>query len=299
MSFDKFEENIINIYGDAGITWLASLLTLCDKLANKLSLRELRPVDNLSYNYVMTGFQGNKPIILKLGLDIERLKHEAEILKIFLGAGAVKVLAEEQGMLLLQRIMPGIPLKSYFPTKEYEAIEVASYVIKQLHATPILDKSQFAHVRDWLQNLDKDWPMPNIYLKKARKIRNDLLRTSTQEILLHGDLHHDNILRSNESQWQVIDPKGVIGDPVYEVVAFIRNPIPELLEHTDAHAIINNRIERFAKALDFPKSRIQAWCYVQAILSWIWTIEDNGDEQYFKHLTKFFDECTNGNFNVR
>lgn len=289
-----FKENIINLYGDAGKIWLASLPSLCDKITNNLGLTQLCPLENLSYNYVMSGLQGSKPIILKIGLDIEGLKHEAKVLDVFLKFGAARVIAEETGVLLLERIIPGTSLKSYFPSKEDEAIDITVNVIKSLHSAPILDKTQFFHIKELLQVLDKDWPIPSVSLKKARELRDNLLQTFTQEVLLHGDLHHDNILRSGENQWQVIDPKGVIGDPAYEVAAFIRNPIPELLEHTGARTIINNRIERFATTLNFPKSRIQDWCFVQAVLSWIWTLEDNGDEQYFKRLTEFFDEYTNG-----
>lgn len=45
-----------------------------------------------------------------------------------------------------------------------------------------------------------------------------------------SDLHHDNILQNGHA-WVVIDLKGVIGEPAYEVSAFIRSPIPELLHH--------------------------------------------------------------------
>src|SRR5438128_10621106 len=121
-----FKENIINLYGEAGKNWLASLPVLCDSVASQLALSQLCPVENLSYNYVMTGLQGNKPIILKLGLDIEALKHEANVLNAFLGFGAVKVIAQAEGMLLLERIIPGISLKSYFLLKEYEAIDITA-----------------------------------------------------------------------------------------------------------------------------------------------------------------------------
>jgi streptomycin 6-kinase len=37
-------------------------------------LSNLKPVEALSYNYVLSGFQGSQPIILKLGLDIDGFK---------------------------------------------------------------------------------------------------------------------------------------------------------------------------------------------------------------------------------
>ena len=110
--------------------------------------------------------------------------------------------------------------------------------------------------------------------------------------MLHGDLHHDNILQT-ANNWVVIDPKGVIGEPAYEVAAFIRNPIPELLNHADAPNIILNRITRFSEALKLSERRIIDWCFVQAVLAWVWALEDSCDTTYFEQLTKIFDKISN------
>ncbi len=93
--------------------------------------------------------------------------------------------------------------------------------------------------------------------------------------------------------WLVIDPKGVIGEPAYEVAAFIRNPIPELLNHDDAPNIIHNRITRFSELLELPSQRILDWCFVQTVLSWMWAIEDGCDSSYFEKITGIFDGMIN------
>ena len=87
----------------------------------------------------------------------------------------------------------------------------------------------------------------------------------------------------------VIDPKGVIGEPTYEVAAFIRNPIPELLIHDNAPNIIHNRVTRFSKFLELEESRIIDWCFVQAVLAWVWAIEDNCDTDYWERITRILD----------
>jgi streptomycin 6-kinase len=122
-------------------------------------------------------------------------------------------------------------------------------------------------------------------LQKAREIRDQLLKTAEPDVLLHGDLHHDNILQ-NGNDWVVIDPKGVIGESAYEVAAFIRNPMPELLTHDDAPNIIHNRITRLAGLLELSERRILDWCFVQAVLSWMWAIEDGCDTDYFERTTR-------------
>jgi streptomycin 6-kinase len=139
--------------------------------------------------------------------------------------------------------------------------------------------------------LDKNWEVPAHYLQKARLLRDDLLKTLDKEVLLHGDLHHDNILQ-NGDDWMVIDPKGVIGEPAFEIAAFIRNPIPELLTHKKALNIILDRINRCSEILKFPKQKIINWCYVQAILAWIWALENKNDDFYFKNLADLVERIT-------
>lgn len=286
---NAFHSNIISIYGEKGQACLNELPQLVTAISSRLDLRDLKEFTNLSYNYVLSGFQGDNPIILKLGLDNEVLTREAFALKCFAGYGVVKVLAEDKGMLLLERAVPSTSLKNYFPNREEESIEIACRVMKKLHQASIPKHHNFPHIKDWLAALDKKQPIPDGYLKKARKLRDQLLKTSAAGDLLHGDLHHDNILQ-NGYDWLVIDPKGVIGEPAYEVAAFIRNPMPELLNYTDAPNIIDNRITHFAELFELPSQRIISWCFVQAVLAWVWALEDSCDTSYFEQLTKVFRE---------
>ena len=78
-----FESNITNIYCEKGRRWLDYLPNFVTKLANTYGLSNLKPVNNLSYNYVLTGFQDSKAVILKLGLDIDGFKREASALMAF------------------------------------------------------------------------------------------------------------------------------------------------------------------------------------------------------------------------
>lgn len=281
------KHNILSIYGEKGKQWLDNLPNLITQLTETYGLSNLKPVNNLSYNYVLTGLQDSKAVILKLGLDIDGFKREAAALMAFSGFGVVEVLIENNGLLLLECAVPGVSLKSYFPEKDDEAINITANVIKRLHKAPIPSTHAFPHVKDWLAVLDSDLKIPAQTLQKARELRDQLLKTAAPDILLHGDLHHDNILK-NGNDWVAIDPKGVIGEPAYEVAAFIRNPIPELLNHADAPNIIHNRVTRFAELLELPSQRILEWCFVQAVLSWVWAIEDGCDTDYFDRMTGIF-----------
>ena len=288
---NAFHSNIISIYRKQGESWLDELPELVTAIASRLDLRDLKEVTNLTYNYVLSGFRGDNPIILKLGLDNADLKQEAFALKCFAGCGAVKVLAEDDGMLLLERAVPGTFLKSYFPNQEHQSIEIACEAMRRLHQANIPKDHPFPHIKDWLAALDKEWSIPDEYLQKARQLRDQLLKTAEPDVLLHGDLHHDNILQ-NGNDWLVIDPKGVIGEPAYEVAAFITNPMPDLINIQDSEEIIQMRIAMFSDLLNVPRTKIADWCFVQAVLAWIWALEDGCDSRYWERLVEILNSCS-------
>lgn len=68
--------------------------------------------------------------------------------------------------------------------------------------------------------IDKDWDINGKYLSKGRKLKDELLAVNAPLVLLHGDLHHDNVIQ-NKDEWLAIDPHGVIGHPVNELWAFV------------------------------------------------------------------------------
>lgn len=259
--------------------------------AKSLGITSLKPLKNLTYNYVASGSLSGNDIIIKIYKDAINLQYEAEALKAFSSSGVIsKLILEEENCLILEKIDPGYSLKSYFPACEEESIEIASAVIKRLHSTDILALYNFPNIKDWLLKLDNDFTtiIPSIFLQKARAVRDNLISSSGPEILLHGDLHHDNILYDNKNGWVVIDPKRVIGELEYEISAFIRNPIPDLLALTEPNNIIVNRIGVFAKMLGLKAERISHWCFIQSMLCWIWAIEDGIDTDYWQKVAQIF-----------
>lgn len=77
----SFEQNITNIYGSRGQRWLRQLPSLITQVSQDWGLTNLKPVVPMTYNYVLAGFQKEKPIILKLSLDPKRLYQERTALK--------------------------------------------------------------------------------------------------------------------------------------------------------------------------------------------------------------------------
>ena len=127
----KIKENIISLYGQQGQEWLKNLKNLVVQLAKKWDLSDLHPMDNLSYNYILSGMQDSNPIILKLGFDKTALEREAKALKHFDGHGCVKLFDKNinLGALLLQKAMPGKSLKSFFLKDDTKAVKITCEII--------------------------------------------------------------------------------------------------------------------------------------------------------------------------
>src|SRR5207253_413876 len=65
---------------------------------------------------------------------------------------------------------------------------------------------------------------PASLFQRADELRRDLLASTTTSSVLHGDMHHFNVLRAQRAEWLAIDPKGLYGDRGFDVCQFLRNP---------------------------------------------------------------------------
>lgn len=287
-----FEQNIINAHGEHGKKWLQDLPMIIQDISAHWNLSDLKPVINLSYNYVLSGYQNNQPVILKLSIDSNDLRKEINALNAFQGFGVVKLLAEDlsQGAMLIERAVPGITLKTLFPEEDSKAINIACQLIEKIHQAPISADNQFPSLATWLQTLDKNWHIPNNYLAHARSLKNDLLKSTCAPVLLHGDLHHDNILL-NGNDWIFIDPKGVVGDPIYDKVGcLIREPLAEFLCRKDQLVILQNRVNLIANYFNLDTKRIIDWTFVQTVMAICWCLEDQHDPQIFIRFLEILEQ---------
>ena len=281
----NLKQNIIKIYGAEGKKWLDSLPEITNKIAQKHNLSGLTLVNNMTFNYVASGYENDDPIILKIGMNDKALTKEASCLKAFVKHAVAEVIAHDDNMIIMQRAVPGSTLKAHFPDNDIDATKVLCASIKELHKASIPEIHNFYHLSELFKTLDQKLDIPDEILGKAKHLKDQLLSTTTKEVLLHGDLHHDNILK-NADNWLVIDPKGFIGDPAFEPAAHLYNPIPELLQENQPREIITNRINICSAELGIDAQRITDWLYAKSVLCWAWSLEDNLDASYWHNLLK-------------
>jgi len=167
-----------------------------------------------------------------------------------------------------------------------QSTEIAAGVMRSLWR-PVPQPNHFLHLEDWLGRFEKlrqhfgggSGPMPRKILETAEGLTADFLAEHEPPIVLHGDFHHYNLLKTDDG-WKVIDPKGVIGPRGYEVGPFLINPLDGLLHGPDAKQISERRIAILAEQLGMERSRIRGWGIVHAVLSACWSLyaQGNGGE---------------------
>lgn len=236
--------------------------------------------------------------VLKLGFpEAGHIADEATALQWFGGRGAVEVLARDdaRGALLLEEVRPGSPVRTLVPDRDEEATAALIGVMKRLHRPapvgadgPALPElaGRSASFADHLHRFPGDGPIPRRLVERAAVLFDDLCATAAQRVVLHGDLHHDNVLsagvgrepagedsaRTEQEPWLAIDPHGVVGDPGYEVGALLYNPDPDGTDDT-VLSLAESRIEQLADGLGMPADRVVAWGFVQGVLSEVWSFQ--------------------------
>ena len=278
-----FAQTIVELYGDEGVSWLQQLPTRLDTYAQRWALQLGSPFA-LSYNYVLSATRADgSPVVVKAGYPSNELHNEIAALRLYAGDGMVQLLDAdpEQGIMLLERLHPGDMLSTL--ADDEEATIIGATVMRHLWR-PAPANHAFPTVAKWAQGLQRHrarfdggvGPLPKPLFEAAESLFRDLLATNEPPMLLHGDLHHFNILRAQRQPWLAIDPKGLVGDPAYEVGAFLYNPAPALGTRPNLDRLLHRRIDLLAEQLGFERARICGWGVAQAVLSACWSIEDQG-----------------------
>lgn len=186
------------------------------------------------------------------------------------GDGAVRVFAASPEALLIEACAPE-PLAR----DDEVAVPILAGVVAQLHKAPT-PNGQLPALRDRCAALAPHLALPLI--AEARRLSDALLADAPPARLLHGDLHHDNVLHSPRG-WLAIDPQPVIGDPAYDLANLFSNPLerPEMVLAPGRAPWLAGTL---AEALDIDPKRLLAWGFVHACISAAWSLQDGGDPSH-------------------
>lgn len=196
-------------------------------------------------------------------------EHAAALYHLWNGQGAARLLQAGANLLLLEW-MDG-PDLTHLPNKgkDTEACEIIAMTAQKLHRfTPSKDLSKLGEL---LSPLLTDTG-PDTDIHRAKELAKAKLADPKEPAVLHGDLHHENIRQSSRG-WLAFDPKGVWGDPVYDVARAMLNPIG-ISEGLATPALMQTRADCYARAFGVESRTVLEWACIDAAISVIWAEQD-------------------------
>lgn len=278
-----FIKTIQTEFGSNGREWLSRLPTLIEETSQRWNLTDVRPVPNLSYNFVAFAQQGESDVILKIGVPNRELTSEMAALKLFNGEGACRLLDcdEEKGFLLIERLKPGTMLSELEDDDErtHIAIDVMQNLAFRRGEAILPLQDQFIKLSDWFGGLKEirprfnggTGPIPKDLLERVESSLPELFADDDTR-LIHGDFHHYNILFS-ERGWLAIDPKGVIGPAGYEIGPLMLNPWIKPMDGSRFKVQAMRRVDILRERMGWARGRILGWALAHSVLSAYWDLE--------------------------
>ena len=297
---EPFRQRVVSTWGEQGKAWLERLPALAAACARQWDLSIHSPTSDLSYNFTaFVATADGTGAVLKLGVPNPELTTEMAALHALAGRSVVRLLAadRQRDALLLQRVLPGTPLSAL---SDDEATAIASSLVRDI-PVPVPPTSDtgptFPTIAKWARAFDRlrtrsgggTEPLPSRLVEKAERLFQELEASAPPAMLLHGDLHHDNVLRDANEGWLAVDPKGVLGDPAYEAARLQHNPIPGFLAMEHPKGVAQARLQILASVLEEDRQRLLAWAFFDAMLSACWSVEDGGDWRYHVSCAELLD----------
>ncbi|HEX5414910.1 MAG TPA: aminoglycoside phosphotransferase family protein [Chloroflexota bacterium] len=258
--------------------WLKALPELVGDLAVRWGLRLGTPFPAVRINYVVPAWRADgTACVFKVSRHLGDTRNEGAALRLWDGDGAARLLAAEPdlGALLIERVEPGTLLAEVAAADDDAATRIAADVLRRIWR-PATEPHGLRSLASWCDAYDRNREalergergFPAAVFRRADAMRRDLLASSEAPTVLHGDLHHYNILRATRAPWLTIDPKGLVGDRCFDVCQFFRNSGDE------PPAVNRRRLDIFCAELGLDRERTRAWCYVHAVLDACWSFED-------------------------
>jgi streptomycin 6-kinase len=198
------------------------------------------------------------PAVMKLIYPHRESEHEAAALRVWDGDGAVRLLAydEARWAMLLERCEPGTYLSE---VGQDTALDIAVELLPRLWRPvgapfrPLAEEAAW-----WCETMPGEPELRDTAIGVLR----ELIGTQGEQVLLHQDLHADNVLRAEREPWLVIDPKPLVGEREFGIAALVRGG-----ELGDGLRNVRHRLDRLTAELGLDRERAWGWAFGQT-LAW-------------------------------
>ena len=279
------------------------------------------------YSHTWFATRGSDHVVLKVG-EVTARQREAATLAAYHGgavgmglplspACAVHAAAVDEGQmaLLLERVLPGYDLRPLAREDDDAATAAIGHVMAQLHATAARAAAAAAAAGDDgassvlppLATIAEAFDPPRRHpvwapgepppgldpalVGRAAALLVELTTATAHDTVVHGDLHHANVVcdggpawrghdQPERTDWRAIDPHGWWGDAHFDAVSMIldlHGTTPQThLTDGEVRTLTRRRAAILAEITGLDASRIEAWAMVGAVISELWCLADHG-----------------------
>src|SRR5439155_2074004 len=109
----------------------------------------------------------------------------------------------------------------------------------------------------------------------------ELAPTEGEQVLLHQDLHADNVLAAEREPWLVIDPKPLAGEREFAVAPIVRS-----FELGHSKREVLHRFDRLTGELGLDRERARGWTVGQTVA---WTYDSKYHARHVETVTWFLE----------
>ncbi|MEU6853906.1 aminoglycoside phosphotransferase family protein [Actinacidiphila alni] len=281
--------------GEAGRVWLAELP---DRVGRHLERWGLTPErvfaagGQISMIVLVRAADGT-PAVLKVGMVNRETEHEHAALAHWDGRGAVRLLDADpaEGALLLERLQADVSLRSL---AEPKAMLEAADLLRRLWVPPG-EGHPFTSVADYTGALvpllrerrERDVAAEvRPLIDEALEVYGDLVAGPAEDVLLHGDYHHGNVLAGERTPWLAIDPKPLVGERAYDLAWLVRDRLSTLAAQPGSRAAARRRLAKLASSLEVDPERLRGWTLFRSVEAGVWSLSV-GDQEDGELLLEF------------
>lgn len=226
-----------------------------------------------------------QPLVLKVGWPHVESAQEHLALRTWNGRGAVRLVAADpsRGALLLERLDATRDLDSL---DIEEACAVVGGLYRRLHVpAPPTIRPLAAYLDPYLTQLRQRTDIPRRVVTRVTGLARDLLADPAPRVLLHSDLHFQNVLAADRAPWLVIDPKPLAGPPAYELQPLLRNRFDELGTGPAMRWSVRHRLEVTCDAAGLDAEVGRLWSIVRCGVEVLWAAFDGDADELSRNLT--------------
>ena len=221
--------------------------------------------------------RGAEPAMLKISHE-EDERLGGVLMEWWDGDGAARVLARDDAAILLERATGPASLADMARSgRDDEACRILCAAAARLHAPRHKPLPDLIPLDQWFRELEPTARTHGGILARCAETANGLLAGQREVGVLHGDLHHDNVLDFGARGWLAIDPKRLIGERAFDFANIFTNP--DLADPTRPVATEPGRFARrlnvVVEAAKLERQHLLRWILAWTGLSASWFLGDD------------------------